>query len=364
MKGEDRCIYCGRTDQLSRHAHVVPRCMGSFENQPTLKNQVCSSCDTEIGKCEGHLIKCGMEALLRIKVRVAGRSGKDSSSPFQRKHYGHGPAKLLVKFPYVGWMVRVELMEDGQNCQLLPQLVLVAQDGTCDQIVLLNPMSVGPDELKKKIARTKGQKWKKAWAVQLSNDEADHIFDLLKQLGLYGGEEVLDQIKPFKSTVCVSGVITYGKDYFRAIAKIAFHYFLLHSKVFDGSEPEFDALRRFVRYGEGDEGRFIVKVDGAIAYDPSGRDRPTYYGHVLRTDVSPDRIAIDVQLFFGHDYTPNLYRVNISDKRPAIFLPSEEFGHYYRYLEPEKRTQYDGVIENLTVAQTIIVARLQQHRRK
>lgn len=44
-------------------------------------------------------------------------------------------------------------------------------------------------------------------------------------------------------------------------------------------------------------------------------------------------------------YTPNLYRVNISDKRPTIFLPSEEFGHYYRYLKPEKRTQYDGVIE-------------------
>jgi hypothetical protein len=99
--------------------------MGTFENQPTLKNRVCQDCDTEIGKCEGQLIKCGFEAIQRIQAGITGRSGEDSSSVFTRKHYGHGPATLKMKFPYTGWEVLVEPTKDGENCKPLPQIVMI-----------------------------------------------------------------------------------------------------------------------------------------------------------------------------------------------------------------------------------------------
>jgi len=153
----------------------------------------------------------------------------------------------------------------------------------------------------------------------------------------------------------VRGTVTYDARYFRAIAKIAFHYFVLYSQVFTGLEEEFNAVRRFIRYGVGHEANFVTKGSGSIAYDPSGADRPPYYGHVVRTDISPSRIAVLVLLFIGHDYTPDWYAVTLSRAEHQIFLPSEEFGHYYKYLEPEERSQYAGVIEALTVARTIAI---------
>jgi hypothetical protein len=132
--------------------------------------------------------------------------------------------------------------------------------------------------------------------------------------------------------------------------------------LFNGSEQEFDAVRRFIRYGEGDEDNFITKGRGPIAYDASGRDRPPYYGHVLRTDISRQAIAVRVLLFIGHDYRPDWCGVTLSRIEHAICLPSEEFGHYYKYLEPEDRSQYDGVIETLAVAKTLAVPRISRRR--
>jgi len=355
MMTEEKCIYCGRSDRLCRRAHAIPACMGTFENQPALKNRVCQECDTEIGKCEGQLIKCGIEAILRIKARIKGRSGEDYSSVFARKHYGHGPTRLKMKFPYTGWEVLVEPTKDGENCKPLPQIVMIDSDGNCEQILIKDPMKLTAKELSSRIKKLKRHNWIKAWAVQLDDNAADHIFGLLKELGMYDSEEVVTNIRPMNGTIKLkaSGEITYGREYFRAIAKIGFHYFLLHSKLFNGSEQEFEAIRQFIRYGEGDVRKFLAKGSSNLAHDTSGRDRPDFYAHVLRTDISCEQIAVFIQLFIGHDYKPNWHKVILSVKNHPVLLTSEEFGHYYRYLDPQNRVQYDGVIEKISVAQTI-----------
>ncbi len=82
-------------------------------------------------------------------------------------------------------------------------------------------------------------------------------------------------------------------------------------------------------------------------------DRPPYYGHILRTEITSSAISVYIQLFIGHDYIPDWHQVILSQEKRKIFLQTEEFGHYYKYYEPDKRSQYDGDIEKLTVAQIL-----------
>ena len=110
---------------------------------------------------------------------------------------------------------------------------------------------------------------------------------------------------------------------------------------------------RCYRYGKGDKSHFLSKHNQPIAHDTSARDRPPYYGHVLRTELDSNGISVCMQLFIGHDYVPDWYKVKLSQKQRKIFLQTEEFGHYYKYFEPDKRSQYDGDIEKLTVVQII-----------
>lgn len=340
--------------------------MGTFENQPTLKNRVCQECDTEIGKCEGQLVKCGIEAMLRIQAGIIGRSGRNSPSPFRQRHYGYGPITVEMEFPYTGWRVLVEPREDGSTCEPLPQIVMIGSKGHCGQIPIREAKTLTAEMLKREIATLGQHEWRKVWAVQLDDADVDHIFGLLDQIGILGSEDCLTNIRPLDGTIKMraSGIAVYGREYFRAIAKIAFHYFLLHSHsgLFNGSEPEFERVRRFIRHGEGSEGDFVIEGSAPLLCDSSGRDRPPFYGHILLMDIGLDRIAVWVQLFVGHDYKRSWRRVILSTERRHVFLSSEEFGHYYRIIEPRKRSRYDGVVEEQPVAQIIRPAGMSKRR--
>jgi hypothetical protein len=173
--------------------------------------------------------------------------------------------------------------------------------------LIKDPIKLTANELRSRIRQLKNRNWIKAWAVQLDDSAADHIFGLLKELGVYESEEVLTNIPPMDGTIKLkaSGVITYGREYFRAIAKIGFHYFLLHSKIFNGAEKEFEAIRQFIRYGNGDERNFLTKGSGNLAHDTSGRCRPDFYAHILRTEISCEQIAVLIQPFISQDYKPS-----------------------------------------------------------
>lgn len=329
--------------------------MGAFENQLTLKNRVCQECDTEIGKCEGQLIKCGIEAILRMQAGIVGRSGKNSPSPFQQRSYGYGPIKVEMEFPYTGWKVLVEPREDGLTAEPLPQIVMIGSNGYCGQILIKEAKSLTADTLKLEIAKLGEHDWRKVWAVELDDSDVDHIFGLLDQMGILGSEECLTNIKPLDGTIKTkaSGVAVYGREYFRAIAKIAFHYFLLHSRLFDGSEAEFEPIRQFIRYGEGSEKDFVIEEGAPTMYNSSGQDHPPFYGHILLTEITANRIAIWLQLFVGHNHRPHWRKVILSTESRHVVLSTEEFGHLYRILEPTKRLRFDGVVEKQIVAQIL-----------
>jgi len=366
MPSELKCVYCGTKNPRWAKAHVMPRFMGTFKNQPTLQRRVCTECDRAIGECEAVLAKSTIEAVLLKHIGVVGRHKKRSSSPFRRAHSGLGPIRMTAEVPGYEHEVRTEPIGDAHNVDMLPQMVLIDREGNREEIVIADPDCISFAEWRLFVSKLCEGKVKDLDIIGLSEQQSSLVGHVLRKLGRtfdLPGDAV---IKPFRGTALVKGSVAYDERYFRALAKIALHYFLLHSQVFDGREQEFDAIRQFVRYGHDDEGNCVAKGKGPVAVDPSGEDRPPYYGHVLRTDISSQGISVRIQPFIGHDYRPDWYEIRLSRKKHAIFLSSEEFGHYYRYLSPEERLKqdYDGVIEEITVAQIINIPGVDGGRRR
>lgn len=353
MNSETKCIYCDAVNPKWAKAHLVPRLMGTFENQPTLLEKVCADCDKEIGKCEELLAKCTIEAVLLKHIGIVGRHKDKSSSPFRRGHSGYPPIRMTIVLPGYKNEARVEPIGDSKNVDTLPQLILIDAQGNREELAINNPDCISLREWTLLLQKCLDGSVKSLDAHRISDEQFNLIKNVFRKNGLTFDSKSDVKIPPLQTKVQVKGCVAYDKRFFRAVAKIAFHYFLCHSRMFDGYETEFETIRRFIRYGEGDESDFLKKDNQPIVQDLSGKDRPPYYGHVLRTEITLSSIAVCIQLFIGHDYKPEWHRVLLSEKKRGIFLQTEEFGHYYKYLEPDKRSKYDGVIEKLTVAQIL-----------
>lgn len=111
--------------------------------------------------------------------------------------------------------------------------------------------------------------------------------------------------------------------YFRAIAKIAFHFYLMYGSGGEtGSEDHFAPLRHFVKRG-GNPDNFIVSRDRLGIYFgmPVGTNAagktlvPAQWRHILMCARSMDQIAVAVRLFVGGGNQGALRLVKLADFR-------------------------------------------------
>ena len=124
---------------------------------------------------------------------------------------------------------------------------------------------------------------------------------------------------------------------------------------FGGSESVFDPVRRFIRYGDGETQSFVNQQRGNLVSDLDKGYRPKYYGHFLIGDVNNQRVMSFLQLFVGRDIDPPHYAVFLGRNPRSILLPTETFGHFYSYLEPNKRQSYAGTMQKLGATSRIII---------
>jgi hypothetical protein len=64
-----------------------------------------------------------------------------------------------------------------------------------------------------------------------------------------------------------------GEKYFRALAKIGFHYLLATNRSLVGLEPEFSAVRKFIRHG-GSPDPFFKEEEAVIVQRESTLEAP------------------------------------------------------------------------------------------
>jgi hypothetical protein len=350
------CIYCGEANKKFCKAHILPRSLGAFENQPTLLNTVCAECDTEIGKSEDQFTHSGLAALLRTQLGLA---EDERRSPFRRRFAGQGPVDMKTNYLGTdGVLLEPSGVGDWKLPPVLPlpQLHFIYADGN-KKCIRINPESFTAAEVLKVIGEIVP---KQVVFFGLTPEQYEHIFKAFHQAGipLSGEQTVYPPTDKELLPVLATGTLRCDKRYFQAIAKIAFHYYLgmnLGNCYMNGSEDIFNPVRRFIRYGEVNPETFVNQRKGYFVDDLLNGWRPPYYGHIFVAEASNKCIKVKAQFFVGPNIEPPYYEVLLCQKPFIVNIRPTIFGHNYVYIEPDKRNQFAGTIHQLGVNNRIII---------
>ena len=126
-----------------------------------------------------------------------------------------------------------------------------------------------------------------------------------------------------------------GPEYFRALAKIGFHYALKHIPTITGNEGAFRALREFIRDGSGNHEQFLTMCD--TASNPAGP-----LGHLLTAVANPDSpIVVNMQFFAGCKTTLPQWRLTLGDN-PTVLFVEQVSAHFFAYSEHEEDGRLTG----------------------
>lgn len=348
----DKCIYCGCLfdPTVGEGDHVVPAALGEFANLPRFRG-ACPGCNNDIGKSEAQLLRCGPEAFMaRIAKppRRRGREGKAWPGAMGAPPPGmfaerHG-ARLIIR-PMKG---------DPRNCEMVDCIDVIDQHGKHHPIPIVVDMSAETIRAKIKELGIEGRS-----TVHFSVSDADGAwFDKVAD-ELWPGADRTEF--PMTEVGCYLGwglvSFTVNDHYFRALAKMAFHYYLCHNgSGLRGDEPEFADLRRFIHEG-GEPEPFLT----------TPRESPVYFGvpfgnvvgggvassarwcHLFAADDTQGMIIVYLQLFIGPGVANPPHYVVLGRTPAAVRSP----GAWASMLTWERGSTTKGVV----VPKRIVVGR-------
>jgi len=154
----------------------------------------------------------------------------------------------------------------------------------------------------------------------------------------------------------ISGRITFNFNdhYFRSLAKIAFHHYLIHSRRgFRGDEECFRPIRDFIMNGGNNEDFFtqsgpkFVLPFGDI---PSGGViTPKQWCHIIAADETCETVTVYIRLFVGEGCLPPPKYIRIANTNSRILVPAPTWGHVYLYDESPKQDGYAGEVKQAQI---------------
>lgn len=283
------CVYCQRTDPPCGFTrdHVIPEALGKFQGDViTLTQEVCGDCNQAFGdELELFLNRDSAEAMFRFR------------------HGLKDPADVRKMFPR---RVRVRLPRDGSKwggayldfippppgemepyVELAPQLACERRNGGGWEYFSEEDLRKRADHVKQVIARD-CTPVRVLWAE--TPDDKQRLLTLLAENGVEfkGQKEIVEALPPFASgRVNAELEFTFDAALARAVAKIGFNYFAKTYGAELALRPEFDPVRRFVRYGEGRPPDFVQFGAAPVLRDSRGRVQPPR-GHLLTVGWDPD----------------------------------------------------------------------------
>jgi hypothetical protein len=138
--------------------------------------------------------------------------------------------------------------------------------------------------------------------------------------------------------------------YFRAIAKIGFHYFLSQFPNYKGSEPLFVGIRDFISENKGGIERindFVgIRQNPLLAPMMDGFRPDGWAAHALCAEAGRECVA-HVQLFVCNDYSAPVYTVKLA--RDTDISVHCSTGHAFKYFEEGPRGKFSGKADSLYV---------------
>ena len=247
------CLYCNEVPESEEHP--LSAALGEFSGAPTLINRICKQCnERRIGLLDEQFVRCGPVAVLRKRFGIEGREHHQKVNPFYRGSAGGRPIRFLCWDESFGCEVLVELI-GGNEARQLSQLIVKGQSGPHHHIPLTPAMTrqaLGQAVVALKLTAP--------LAVRLIYDPETEQWaaDLFRQL--WPDIPLPESTKG--ATRFQGGIIQFQTTsrYYRAIAKIGFHYFLTQFPNYSGHESIFSEIRDFI-------------IDDAIQFLPARINR-------------------------------------------------------------------------------------------
>jgi len=337
------CIYCPQTaDSLE---HPLPAALGEFENAPQLVDRICRKCNSErMGVLDEQLTRCGPEAFIRRFYGVHGRPTHDPVNSFYRGSAKGHRLEMAVFDPNLGYDVLLEC--DNGVFRQMCQLVFIEQPGKKAYHL---PIREGtrPERLRAAF-KALGVTAPFDTHIFYGPEECEWVESLLKSMspGISFGPGAAGSRNYSGGAV----KFTLTSRYFRAVAKIAFHYFLTQFPALTGEEPMFSELRQFIlddNAGVDRANEFVGERKLPLIGEMLNGGRPDgWVGHALCADITNGECRAHVQLFICEDFEPRIYTVRLGSDRGLQGAPA--FGHGYLYYPDGQRGKFSGEAVSLT----------------
>ncbi|MCX5675241.1 MAG: hypothetical protein NTX87_09550 [Planctomycetota bacterium] len=317
-----KCIYCSNpSNPRGQGDHIIPAALGEFLGDTHFR-RICVACNSKIGQAEQQLLQCGPEALERLALSVVGRRSRRRGKPALVGAGGMPPPETVHETD--DGPRTLEMLSPG-NFSPVDEVTILDENGNWHRLRLRAEITAG--SLRHKV---RGLHIKEIRRCNLhAAQHYDHYLRLFKEAWpesehvSYGQEPVGVKRAEAKTWFRVT------HDYFRALAKIAFHHYLVFSSGALGHEPEFEGIRSFIIHG-GDQKDFFVKAEHFEVRAWRGCPH-THYSHYVAYDESGDRVRAYVWLFAREGFVTCAYEIEWPRRETPLILPRPNGAHEYRY---------------------------------
>jgi len=331
------CLYCPQPPNSLEHP--LPAAFGEFVAAPYLDDRICEKCNnTHLGILDEQLVRCGPEAFFRRHYGVQGRPNHDKVNPFYRGSAGGQRLEMKSRDPNLGIDVLLEC-ENGVYHQAR-QIIFAERSGKVHHIPIRE--GVTPEQLRTAFEQLDVEK---PFDVHLFCDPGEKAW--MESLIKAGWPEsnLGDRSTMAPTTYHGAKITVVLTDrYFRAVAKIGFHYFLTQFPEYSGHEPMFSAIRSFVL----EDGCGVDRANDCVGVrqhpllgqmlDP--RMRPDgWRAHVLCAETTTAQALAHVQMFVSEDWQAPAYTVCLAR---GNFVNSVASGHAYVYYSDGLLGRYSG----------------------
>ena len=337
------CIYCKEREADARE-HYLPQCLGRFQNFEPLLNRLCQKCNEDISALEREFCRRSPEAIVRsvnwIKGQTRGsRKKRKPAHIYQPEKIGGRHLYMYGPDPETGRNILWQTDTKPGAVKEISQFVLFDDQGEETHHIPI-PTEIRTGRELVDLFRAEGVSFPipKAQVIAASGDE-DRIQAMCTKLNWNvdlqrrTGGRVPRQF--FEGE--------FGPAYFRALAKIGFHYALRHIPTITGNEGAFRALRDFIKHGTGDHEQFLTECKTAL--NPDGPP-----GHVLTAIANPDStIVVNMRFFAGCKTELPQWRLVLGDNPTALYV-GQASAHFFSYTQEEDGRLTGGEVVAMRVA--------------
>jgi hypothetical protein len=324
------CIYCleKKNEAEFNKDHVIPQCFGTFEpDNLTLINTVCSSCNQYFGdELELYLGRDSLEGVTRYNYEIF-PSGKP------------GFRRLIFKIERPGLLYGMLVSPKPQLLEGLPEIELLDQVGFFS-------IKAGKYEYFPDTNIPEKEQLEKAGFNFTENEirligDYEKLRQVLAGIGYpnnYLREESLFKSPDERKNIPVIISSRIDRTIARGMAKIAFNYLAhLTNRVFVLGR-DFNKIRNFIRYDEGDFNEIFRIEKKPILRKEMELKRRILDGHVIVADWNGDDLICSLSIF--NRIVQLTYVIQLSKRYSGVWIPICS-GHYFDVAQNRIRVLYN-----------------------